>query len=538
MRELIPWLRLIFRRPKRLALGAVLILLTLLSGIGLLALSGWFIAETALVGLLLAAGIQATINLYTPGGGIRFFAVARTVTRYLERVYNHDTVLRLLTDIRVALFERLALAPRLNRSGLTGAQWLSRLTSDVDALDTVYLRVIAPTALALAVTLLVLLGSALVFGVGPAAWLAIPLASAFLLSTVGTYWRTRQLAGRQSDRIEHLRSDVIEHLEGFAELTAAGRTGKHASRLLRQGLEANTDQARSDRRAGWHQAVSGLLINLSAVAALGFGLAIYQHQLISGPVLVMMPIVLLGLGEVYGMLPDAFGRLGATQASAARLNNLTSTELHRPEKHASSLPESTALLASDISLRHEHLPPILTHFSLQVSTGDRLGIIGHSGSGKSTLADAFAGLITPSHGELSAASCCYLTQQTVIFDDTLRANLLIGNPGANDTDLWRVLEALDLAGRFAESPEQLDTWLGSSGSRLSGGEARRIALARVLINPAPLLLLDEPFTGVDQKTASRISERMTPWLEGRTMIGFAHTSDALPGVQHLIHLAP
>lgn len=108
MRELLPWLALIFQRPRRLLAGAGLILLTLLSGIALLAVSGWFITETALVGLLLAAGVQASVNLYVPGGAIRFFAVSRTVARYLERVYNHDTVLRLLTDIRVALFRRLA----------------------------------------------------------------------------------------------------------------------------------------------------------------------------------------------------------------------------------------------------------------------------------------------------------------------------------------------------------------------------------------------------------------------------------------------
>ena len=125
MPELKPWLPLIFRRKGRLTVGAGLLLGTLLSGIGLLALSGWFLTETALVGLLLAAGIQAYINLYVPGGGIRFFAVSRTVFRYLERVYNHNTVLQLLTDIRVALFDRLAARPRTERSSRSGAQWLS-----------------------------------------------------------------------------------------------------------------------------------------------------------------------------------------------------------------------------------------------------------------------------------------------------------------------------------------------------------------------------------------------------------------------------
>ncbi|WP_286792659.1 hypothetical protein [Marinobacter sp. Hex_13] len=128
MRELGPWLALIFRRPGRLVTGGLLILATLLAGMGLLALSGWFITATAISGILLAAGVQASINLYVPGGGIRFFAVARTVARYAERVYNHDTVLRLLTDIRVALFERLSTAGRDRRTRLRGPQYPPAIT--------------------------------------------------------------------------------------------------------------------------------------------------------------------------------------------------------------------------------------------------------------------------------------------------------------------------------------------------------------------------------------------------------------------------
>ncbi|KAA1171048.1 thiol reductant ABC exporter subunit CydC [Marinobacter salinexigens] len=538
MRSLLPWLRLIFRSPGRLATGAILLLLTLLSGIGLLALSGWFITETALVGALLIAGVHATINLYTPGGGIRFFAVARTVTRYAERVYNHDTVLRLLTTIRVVLFSQLSRSGRSHRHDLTGAQWLSRLTMDVDALDTLYLRLIAPAGLALLVTVLMLLVSAIFLNVKSALWLALPLLAAFLLATVGTYLRTRHITRRQSDRTEQLRSGIIEHLEGIAELTAAGRTGKHAARLLRQAFESNSDQARADSRTGWQLALSNMLISLSAVAALWLGLELFQKDLVSGPVMVMVPIAFLGLAEIYGMLPDAFGRLGATEASAGRLNNDISIAEPPRQVATPGLPGELSLFVSDLGIRYQDLPPLMTHFSLQVKRGEHLGIIGHSGSGKSSLADTLAGLIEPFHGSLAKQEACYLTQKTVLFDDTLRANLLLGNPSATDTELWRVLDTVEMADRFIAEADQLDTWLGSAGSRLSGGEARRIALARVLLSPAPLLLLDEPFTGVDAVTRDRISTRLNSCFEGRTVIGFGHSIDALPVVDRVIHLVP
>ncbi|SOB75301.1 ATP-binding cassette, subfamily C, CydC [Marinobacter sp. LV10R510-11A] len=536
MSELKPWLKLIYGRPGRLLIGALLMLAALLSGLGLLALSGWFITETALVGVLLAASLPATINLYVPGGGIRFFAVSRTVSRYVERLYNHDTVLRLLTDIRVALFRKLASAGRGQRRELTGAQWLSRLTSDVDALDTLYLRLIAPAALAAFVTLLVCVLAAVLFDIQVAGGVALILGAAFLIATLATYARTVKIASRQSDQQETLRMAVIQHLEGFAELTAAGRTGKHGAWLLRQAHQASSAQVKADSRIGWHQAGSHLLINISAVFALWAGFELFRSGVISGPVLVLLPIALLGLAEVYSALPDAFGKLGATQASAARLNRDCRDADATDSSATFSLPPGTALVANDLAVKYPEHAPLFTNFNLQVRTGERVGILGHSGSGKSSLADSFAGLLDPSNGACTRLPCAYLTQETVLFEDTLRANLLLGFPNATDADLWSILERVDLAERFASERNQLDTWLGSSGSRLSGGEARRVALARVLLSAAPLLILDEPFTGVDAATREKITRQMDAWLEGKTVISLAHGPDALPGTDRVIQL--
>ncbi|MEX2475613.1 thiol reductant ABC exporter subunit CydC [Marinobacter sp.] len=546
MRDLLPWLRLVFRRPGRLVAGAALIFATLLSGIALLAVSGWFITETARVGLLIAAGTVATINLYVPGGAIRFFAVARTVFRYLERVYNHNTVLQLLTDIRVALFQKLSLASRGDRTALTGAQWLSRLTSDVDALDTLYLRLIAPAALAGVISMLVVALTAVLFDGQAALLVGLLLLAALGVATMGVYFRTRQLAFEQSDRQENLRVGVIEHLEGFAELTAAGRTGKHAAWLLRRAHQVSSDQARIETRVGWHLAGSHFLINLATVGALWAGIALFRADAISGPVLVLLPIAILGLGEVYGMLPDAFGKLGATVASAVRLNRDSAPHPHsnphsnlnpdRERETGDVAPTDTALQASDLAVKHPGHALLFSHFDLALKAGERLGIIGHSGSGKSSLADSFAGLLAPAQGAIASGPQAYLTQTTVLFDDTLRANLLLGSPNASDAELWRMLELVELAERFAGEPDQLDCWLGSGGNRLSGGEARRVALARVLLSPAWVIILDEPFTGLDADTRKRISRRMDTYLQGKSVISLVHGPDALPGTDRVIHL--
>lgn len=544
MRELMPWLRLILQRPIRLWIGALLIFTTVLSGMGLLGLSGWFITETALTGLLLAAGAQAGINLFTPGSGIRLFALTRTVTRYLERIYNHDTVLRQLTDLRVQLFAKLALAPGSRRRQLAGAQWLSRLTRDVDALDTLYLRLIAPTAVAALVTLLVLVVAGVLFNKETTLWLGFLLFAALCVATFGTLARTRKIAQRQSDNEERLRTAVVEHLEGIAELTAAGRIGKHGAWLLRQAHGFTRTQAKVDRRLGWNQAISQLLVNLAAAYLLWAGLALFETGAMSGPVLVLVPLALLGITEVYTVLPEAFGRYGATEAAAARLNLATSevenngceTDPGCASAASTDLPEGKALVVKQLAVKHENAAPLFTHLDFSVDCTERVGIVGHSGSGKSTLADALAGLMPHCQGQIARQPVSYLTQNTVLFEDTLQANLHLGDPSASDARLWRVLELVGLADRFRDEPDQLNTWLGNGGSRLSGGEARRVALARVLLNPSPLMILDEPFTGVDADTRQRICQQLEGWLAGKTVIALGHGPDALPGTDRVVHL--
>lgn len=548
MRDLKPWLALILRRPGRLLAGALLILLTLLAGMGLLALSGWFLTATAITGLMLAAGVQAYVNLYVPGGGIRLFAVTRTVARYAERVYNHDTVLRLLADIRIRLFTRLSASNTASRARLRGPEWLSRLTSDVDTLDTLYLRLLAPAGLAVLVTGVVV-GGAWLLGDGElAAVLGGLLVLALILTTVLVSLRTQRLTLKRADDLDRVRTTVVEHLEGFGELTAAGRAGKHGARLCRLAGSVARDQAIADQRIGWHLAGSGVLVNLAAVAALWFGLGLFNRDAMTGPVVVLLPLAVLGLAEIYSTLPDAFGRMGAMLGAARRLNRdcgsdtgSDSATSNHADKGIQTATDGAgtgdhAVILADVTVRFGAQPPLLKHYSLMVNAGDRLGVVGPSGSGKSSIADLIVGLQTATCGTVTAAPCAYLTQASVLFDDTLKSNLLIGNPQASDLDLWRILEAVAMADRFAALPRQLNTWLGAYGHQLSGGEARRIALARTLLSQRSLLVLDEPFTGVDDASRERIARAIDPWLDGKTVIALGHGPEALPGFDRIVRL--
>lgn len=565
MHELLPWLRLIGQRKGRLLLGGVLMLITLLSGLGLLALSGWFITATALAGILMTAGTAITFDVYVPGGGIRAFALTRTAGRYMERVYNHDTVLRLLADIRVHVFRSLAASNARFRD--RGSDWLARMTTDVDAMDTLFLRLAAPTGLALLLSLglVVILGA--VAGYAFALVVAVFLIFALGVATVALFCRTGERSFRQQSSVEALRGDVIQYLEGQAELTAAGVVQPYRNRLLAEIEQWSQDQGIIDQRSGWHGAISMLLVNGAMVAALWLGLQLFQAGVISGPVMAMIPLALLAMNEVYGMLPEAYARLGATLAAAQRLNRDSGHDAATPagrsenfgviEKTETSAPglawvgvTTNGLAVDDATHKQdgdEQTPP---GFSFSVRPGEHVGFVGPSGCGKSTLANIAAGLVAAGAGNYKLESkqgpvasgshhawVTYLTQATHLFDDTLRNNLLIADPDASDQQLISMLETVALTDLLDELPEGLDTWLGAYGKQVSGGEARRIALARALLRNTGLIILDEPFTGLDETTRALVRDRISPRLAGKTVICFAHSPEALTRVDTVVTLA-
>ncbi len=554
-----PWLALIGQRKRRLALGGALMATTILAGVGLLALSGWFITATALTGLLLASGAAATLDVFVPGGGIRFFALTRTVARYFERLYNHDTVLRLLADIRVLCFSRLSQQDWLQRRHQRSSDWLGRLTGDVDALDNLYLQTLAPTAIAFG--LLALVGLVLTWLAPLVLAIVIPLALSVILLLSLTFRYSYRASSSRQDEQQALRSRAIELIRGMPELQAGGHWHAHAAILEQQGRGFVRLGTVSDRVLAWSQGALSLLCQLAVTATLVIGLLLWQRDALSGPVAVMLALGILGVTEALTPLPAAFARAGGMLGAARRLNiDLGfdgSQQAAPPPRPATVTPARPA--PADVSARSVELTnvgysvngePVIERLSWSVKPGEHLGIVGPSGVGKSTLADLITGRLVPDRGNIQVGGSdpgtdnggpdpiAYLMQQPWIFNDSIRFNLGLGRPGASDDQLLAMLDAVCLGDQIRALPGGLDTLMGEAGTRFSGGERRRIALARTLLHPAPVLVLDEPFTGVDLGTIQEIRHRLRPWLQGRTCIAIGHQREALPDVDHVLELKP
>ncbi|RCV86492.1 thiol reductant ABC exporter subunit CydC [Billgrantia montanilacus] len=532
-----PWLRLLARRRRRLVNGAALLALTLGSAIGLLALSGWFITASALTGMALAAGLAASLDVHVPGGGIRTFAVTRTVARYVERLYNHDTVLRLLADLRGTLFAVMARLDERVLARRRASDWLNRLTADIDTLDGLYLRLLAPPVVAL---LAILLLSGFVALWVPVAGLSVAalLLTAWLWLTVGQAWLGMAPSHRQVSHVQRLRSQAIEHLQGQAELEAYGARDAHRRLLLQRESQLQQLQRSLGRLSGFGTSLVNLVVGLAMLAALWLAAMAWEQGGISGAVMVMLPLAVLATGEALALLPVAFTHLGATRAAAERLNELVASGGEGTKPGRVVLPAGPlSVVLRGVTLRYPGaLQPALESIDLALPAGARLALTGASGAGKSSVAALLTRQLPATLGEIWLGGSALhdieerslrervaiLGQRVDLFQDSLAHNLYLADPKANETDLWRALAWVELADWAESLPRGLATRVGEGGSQLSGGQARRLALARLWLRDPGLVILDEPFAGLDAELAARLSGRLDGWLAGRTVVYLVH----------------
>lgn len=541
-----PWLRLLAQRRGRLAIGVLLLIVTVFSAVGLLTLSGWFIAASALAGMALALGMAVAFDVYVPGGGIRFFAVSRTVARYAERLYNHDTVLRLLADLRHRLFVAMARLDDRSLARQRASDWLNRLTADIDTLDGLYLRLLAPPVVALAA--IVLLAAFLALWV-PMVGLAVAalLVPTWAWLTAGQAWLGMASSRRQVAHLQRLRSQAIEHLTGLAELEAYRSRDWHRQSFFQREEKLSRDQQRTAGVAGFGVALVNLMVGLGMVAALWLAAAAWQQGMISGAVMVMMPIAVLALGEVLALLPTAFTQLGASRGAAERLNEVEEAgqagqtgQAKVSAGHAQLPTGALSVRLREVGLHYPGaLAPALQDLDLVLAPGERLALTGASGAGKSSVAALLTRRLPPSQGEILLGDIpigeidetalrervAILGQRIDLFQDSLASNLRLAAPEAVDAQLWQALAWVELADWAEALPHGLATPVGEGGRALSGGQARRLALARLRLRDPGLVILDEPFAGLDAATIARLSPRLDAWLAGRSVLYLVHQLD-------------
>ncbi|MDY0920846.1 heme ABC transporter ATP-binding protein/permease CydC [Leclercia sp. CFBP8987] len=543
MRALLPYLALYMRHKWMLILGVVLAIITLLASIGLLTLSGWFLSASAVAGF---AGLYS-FNYMLPAAGVRGTAITRTAGRYFERLVSHDATFRVLQHLRVTTFSKLLPLSPAGLARYRQGELLNRVVADVDTLDHLYLRVISPLVGALVVIVVVTLGLSLL-DVNIALVLGgIMILTLFLLPPL--FYRAGKPTGENLTRLRgEYRQQLTGWLQGQAELTIFGASRRYRAQMENTELNWHEAQRKQSELTALSQALMLLIGGIAVMAMLWLASGGVGGNTQPGPLIALFVFCALAAFEALAPVTGAFQHLGQVVASALRITQITGQQ---PEvtfsTTLSDVPEHLALRLADVSFAYEgQAQPALDHINLTIPAGAHVAVLGRTGCGKSTLLQLLTRAWDPAQGqilfndtpvsEMSESALrktvSVVPQRVHLFSATLRDNLLLAAPGTGDDLLTAILEKVGLHKLLED--EGLNSWLGEGGRQLSGGELRRLAIARALLHDAPLMLLDEPTEGLDATTERQILDLLEKEMQGKTVLMVTHRLRGLVDFDQII----
>lgn len=531
MRELLPYLKLYKKHWFGLSLGMLLAFLTLAASIGLLTLSGWFLSAAAIAGLTIA---RETFNYMLPGAFVRGFAMGRTAGRWGERVVSHNATFKLLTDLRIFFFSKLAPLIPGRVSNLRDADLLNRLVADIDAMDHVYLRLVSPMVVG---TLGILGLTALVSWFDSSLGLTLgAILFALLLTWPLLFYKLGKRNGSElTQNKADLRIATLDWLQGYSELTLFGAEQRYRETILNTQEKLLKNQFFNAHFSGLAQALL-LLANGWTIVLMLWLAADGVGGNTPDPMIALVAFATMASVELLMPIAGAFQHLGQTLTSARRLNDiiLSEPDVQFPE-HSDSHNDAFSIEYSRVSFSYPNTTNnVLKEVNLSIPAEHRIAIVGQTGSGKSTLLQLLnrywdvqkgtikiAGLAIQHWSESDLRKAISVVSQRVdILNGSLRDNLVMAKPEASDDELAQVLTKVGLAKLLNDTG--LDTWLGDGGRQLSGGEKRRVGIARALLHNAPILLLDEPTEGLDKQTEQQIMQLFEQHFVGKTVIFITH----------------
>ncbi len=516
-----------------LLLGIVIALIAFGAAIALMQFSGLLLAASL-------GGVTIGIPLL-----LRVLGPVRVVSRYFERLTTHTATFRALTDLRVWFYRGLAKRSAGGLGFRRAGDVLARLVNDIEALDGLYLRILVPFA---ALSLLIPLFGVMAWHVAPllAVGLMTLLLAAGLLLPIVMARAARTAATELAASTGSLRVICLDALSGLREVRAFGAEGRMIAAM--QAIE--TGLLAAQRSLAAKGAIANAAAFLAGQAALLLVLLLAHAS--ASQAIVLIFVVIAGF-EAVGALPRAGAYAGSAAQSAARVIDAAEGPIPVPDPaKPAALPDTNRIQFENLQFRWQaDRPLVFDGLNLDIPSGSRVAVLGPSGVGKSSLAALLLKVTTAESGTirlggtdiatLSADSVrsriAWLSQTTHLFDDSIRANLLLGRPEASEADLWAALDQAAIGDTVRDLPDGLDTWVGEGGTRFSGGQGRRLVLARALLSQAPILILDEPCNGLDADTENSFLETLNKVAPGRTVILIVHRLTGVEKLDRIYRLA-
>jgi len=528
---------------RKILLALILSTLTITSNIGLMATSAYLLARSALH--------PPILDLMVPIVGVRFFGLSRAVCRYVERYVSHDVTFRVLSQIRVKFYqglEPLAPARLLNfRSG----DLLSRIVADVEIQQNFFLRVFAPPFVAL----LVLLGYGLFLARYDLRFSFI-LTTCFLVAGLGIPWGIKGLSqgvGHQMvDLKAALNTQVADSLLGMTELVAYGQDQAHLVKIQQTDKKLMHQQRRIVCLTALSSAMTGMIANLGMLLVLVLGILLVEKGKLSGVNLGMLALGTFSSFEALFPLAMVPHHLEQNCGAADRLLELIEAEPAVQDNSIDSpKPKELDFLFQDVSFRYgKDEPWALNHLTFRIPHQSKVAIVGQSGAGKTSIVNLLLRFWDYSEGRIDFGGHSLrqytqedarrfigvVTQRTHLFNATIRENLLLAKPEGTDEELIQASQHAKLHDFILSLPQGYDSYVGEGGFKLSGGQRQRLAIARVFLKNAPILILDEAMSGLDPLTEREVMDEIYQLMEGRTTLVITHRLVGLEKMDEILVL--
>lgn len=537
MKELLFFLQLFRPYWKWLVAASVIALIATFASMILLILSGWFITACAIAGFAAPDGVAIAFNFMQPAAEIRALAIIRTVGRYAERLISHEATFRVLAEIRCWFFYKLIpLAPgRL--AGFRRADLLTGITQDIDALDSLHLRLLSPLVIALLATAIITMWMGQ-YSVG----LALAVGFSVIIMVVGLGLVFLPVGQNKAKKLLQqsaiIKKMQIELLQGLPELCAFNVFGHYKQQHTQQSEQLLTTQIENNRIFALSSSLITLFGLLMMIGVTLFASILFQRQTISGAELAMLVFCSLAILETILPLANVCHLLPKTLTAAQRIKHIADqTPLISQPTHPNPVASQGDIVLKNVSFRYSDSSDwVLQDINLSIPQGIKIAITGSSGVGKSTLLQLIMRYFDPQHGTIAWAGTDYrqltstqllqrfslVSQATQIFSCSIRDNLLLAKPNATDRDLYQAIEIAGLERYLIQQDKGLDTWISEAASNLSGGERRRLALARAYLKNAPVLILDEPTEGLDRETENSVMQSLQELANNKTLILVSH----------------
>lgn len=541
------WRLVCFAKPYRWwAMGGLLLtVMVMLANIALMGLSGWFITAMAMAG---AANIS--MNYFTPAAIIRALAILRTGGRYGERLVTHEATLRVMTHLRRWCFEKLEPLAPSTLHGLHSAQLFTALREDTECIEKAYLRVFLPIIAGSIAAMLLVAFFYFHAPIFAALMLVLLLLAGFAVPLAVARWR-RSCSQEVIIKKSQLTEKSIDYLQGMQELQLYNAETHYVEQIERCSLQLSAAKTKTHGRDSFTEVMVQATSRFALWVIVLLAIPMLQAEMLVPDNLTMLTLLALASFESIAPIPAALRLWEEVKVSAQRLFELTDRETTTPPAYGSMLSNQPDIMLDHVTLLYpERSQTALSDITLTIPYGEHIAITGATGSGKSSIASLISGLWQPQRGSIALGrvalhqlpesqlhSSISLAEQTpYLFADTIVENLRLAKPDASQEELEKACRIAQIHDFIAEQPSGYETHVGEHGVALSGGQKRRLGIARALLRDAPILILDEPSEGLDPETETTLLDAIMEHQQGRTLILITHREAGLNHVSRVIQI--